>query len=122
VPEAPKWREFLDLFQPNERVRTFLRDFHGYALTAETADQVFVYHWGTGANGKSTFLEALAGVMGPYAHAMNAESFIGQTQSGDKATPDFAQLHGVRWLRVSELPAGEPLKESLIKGLTGGDV
>ncbi|UHC20432.1 phage/plasmid primase, P4 family (plasmid) [Methylobacterium currus] len=123
-PEAtcPKWDEFMKKFQPNENVRRFLQVFHGLAMTGLTGAQCFVYNYGTGANGKSTFMEALASLYGGYSDLLNAESITGQGQRrGDQATPDFAELPGVRYLRISELPRGEDLKEALVKSLTGGD-
>lgn len=123
-PEAtcPKWLAFLERFQPDPSIRRFLQAFHGLALTGMNGHQSFIYSYGKGANGKSTFMEALGELFGPYSDTLNAESLSGSGQRrGDQATPDFADLPGVRYLRVSELPRGEPLKEALIKALTGGD-
>jgi putative DNA primase/helicase len=123
-PDArcPRWTEFLERFQPDPAVRRFLQEFHGYALTGLSADQVLVFNWGGGANGKSTFIEAIARLMGPYAHTLNPESFTGQHQRrGDQATPDFATLPGARLLRVSELPRDAKINETLVKALTGGE-
>lgn len=120
--KCPKWEAFLDRFQPNKDVQKFLQVYHGLALTGMTGQQCFIYNYGSGANGKSTFMEAVAALWGPYADLLNAESITGQGQRrGDQATPDLAELPGVRYLRISELPRGEDLKESLIKSLTGGE-
>jgi putative DNA primase/helicase len=120
--ECPAWLAFLERFQPDPAVRRFLQVYHGLALTGLAGDQVFVFNHGTGANGKSTFVEALSQVFGDYGELLNAESLVGQGQRrGDQATPDFAILPGVRFLRVSELPRGEPLREALVKTLTGGE-
>ncbi len=109
-------------FQPNEKIRKFLQVYHGLALTGMTGQQCFIYNHGTGANGKSTCMEAVASLFGPYSDLLNAESLTGAGQRrGDQATPDFADLPGVRYLRISELPRGEPLKEALVKALTGGE-
>lgn len=119
---CPKWDEFLAYFQPDEAVRTFLRDFHGYGVTGLTGDQTLIFNYGTGANGKSTLTEAIWRLCGAYAHGLNAESVTGMSnRRGDQATPDFARLPGARLVRISELPRGEPLKESLVKMLTGGE-
>lgn len=119
---CPKWDEFMVRFQPNENIRRFLQVYHGLAMTGLTGAQCFVYNYGTGANGKSTFMEALASLYGGYSDLLNAESITGQGQRrGDQATPDFAELPGVRYLRISELPRGEDLKEALVKSLTGGE-
>ena len=119
---CPKWSAFMERFQPDPSVRRFVQAFHGLALTGMNGHQSFIYSYGKGANGKSTFMEALGELFGPYSDTLNAESLSGAGQRrGDQATPDFAELPGVRYLRVAELPRGEPLKEALIKALTGGD-
>ncbi len=120
--KCPKFLEFMERFQPNEEVRKFIQIYHGLALTGQTGQQCFIYSYGTGANGKSTFMEAMGALFGPYSDLLNAESLTGAGQRrGDQATPDFAELPGVRYLRISELPRGEPLKEALVKALTGGE-
>src|SRR5690606_28494486 len=85
-------------------------------------EQVFVYNYGLGANGKSTFMEALARLMGPYAQVLPPEAITGDLQRrGDQATPEFARLPGARMVRCAELPRGQGIKESVLKMLTGGE-
>lgn len=120
--KCPKWDAFLERFQPDPEIREFLQIYHGLALIGDISQQCFIYNHGNGANGKSTFMEALAELFGSYGDMLNAESISGQGQRrGDQATPDFAELPGIRYLRVSELPRGEQLREQLIKTLTGGE-
>lgn len=119
---APKFLAFMDKFQPNKNIRKFLQVYTALSLTGMTGQQCFVYLHGTGANGKSTYMEAMARLFGGYGDLLNSESLTGSGQRrGDQATPDFAELPGARYLRVSELPRGEPLKEALVKALTGGE-
>lgn len=123
-PEAtcPRFEAFLARFQPDLDVRRFIQIYHGYSMTGLTDEQVLVFNHGAGANGKSTFIEAICRLMGPYAEILNSESLTGQGQRrGDQATPDFARLPGARLVRISELPRGELLKEALVKALTGGE-
>lgn len=122
VAKCPRWMAFMERFQPDPTIRRYLQAYHGIALTGMNGHQSFIYSYGRGANGKSTFMEALGELFGPYSDTLNAESISGSGQRrGDQATPDFADLPGVRYLRVAELPRGEPLREALIKALTGGD-
>jgi putative DNA primase/helicase len=119
---CPRWDEFMQRFQPKQRVREFLQMFHGYCLTGLMGEQVFVYNYGLGANGKSTFMEALARLMGPYAQVLPPEAITGDLQRrGDQATPEFARLPGARMVRCAELPRGQGIKESVLKMLTGGE-
>lgn len=120
--ECPKWHEFLDLCQPNPAVQRFLQVFYGYSLLGIIGAQILLFHYGEGANGKSTLIEALARLFGPYAGTLNAESVTGtQSKGAGQATPDIAQLPGKRMVRISELPRGEMLREALVKQLTGGE-
>ena len=120
--QCPHWLEFLERFQPDEERRTFLQVFSGYCLTGLTDEQKLIFNYGKGANGKSTFVEALSRLLGAYAGQLNPESVTGTGhRRGDQATPDLAPLVGKRMVRVSELPKGQAVKEDLIKVLTGGE-
>lgn len=118
---CPKFDAFMLRMQPKEAIRRWLQVFHGLGLTGRTV-QALAFHYGSGANGKSTFINIMCDLMGGYAQTLSAESLTGQGQRrGDQATPDLARLPGARLVRISELPRGEPLKEALVKGLTGGE-
>lgn len=120
--KAPKWAAFMERFQPKAAIRRFLQVFHGYALTGMTGEQIFVFNYGLGANGKSTFMEQMARMMGDYAQVLPAEALTGDMQRrGDQATPEFARLPGARLVRCAELPRGQGFRESTLKLLTGGE-
>jgi putative DNA primase/helicase len=119
---AHRWEEFLEIFQPDETVRRFLQVYCGYALTGAADEQMLVFNYGHGANGKSTFMEAVSRALGQYARTLNAEAVSGDGQRrGDQATPEIAQLPGARLVNIAELPKGTYIKENLIKALTGGE-
>ncbi|MDQ6632482.1 MAG: hypothetical protein M3Y82_12140, partial [Verrucomicrobiota bacterium] len=54
---APIWEKFLQDVQPSADMRSFLRRLVGYSLTGDIREHVLPFHYGTGANGKGTFLE-----------------------------------------------------------------
>jgi putative DNA primase/helicase len=120
--ECPQWLAFMRRFQPKYEVASFLQRFHGYALTGLTGEQAFLFNYGLGANGKSTFMEALARLQGPYAQVLPPEALTGESQRrSDQATPEFARLPGARLVRCAELPRGESFREATLKMLTGGE-
>jgi putative DNA primase/helicase len=82
-----------------------------------------MYHWGSGANGKSVFLAVIAGVLGSsLSVSLPKETIMGQGERGaGQASPDLVRLLGKRMVRIDELKDGEALREDLIKRLTGGD-
>ncbi|MEO8358695.1 MAG: phage/plasmid primase, P4 family [Vicinamibacteria bacterium] len=97
----------------------YLQRVAGYALTGETREHALMFLYGTGANGKSTVLNALSGVLGDYAISAPMESFVATT--GDRHPTDLAMLRGARLVSASETESGRRWAESKIKALTGGD-
>lgn len=114
--------EFLAKLQPDRRMQIFLQIFHAYALLIGGNDeQKVVYHYGTGANGKSAFIEVLGRMAGTYRTVVAPETITGESQrAGQQASPDIARLHNARLATIEELPKNAPLKEELIKALSGG--
>lgn len=118
---ATRWLAFVGKVQPNPDNLRFLQIWHGLGLTG-LVEQAFVLNYGTGANGKSTFIETLAELQGEYAVTLPAEAIVGdQQRRGDQATPDLAKLPGARLVRCGELPRGQTFRENILKLLTGGD-
>lgn len=117
---CPRWLEFLDQVLPDREVQEFLRRAVGYTLTGITTEQVLFFAHGNGANGKSTFLESLAGVMGDYARQADPELLLnlGAVTAHPTGTAD---LQGARLVVCSEIDEGRRLAEAKLKRLTGGD-
>lgn len=123
-PDAtcPKWLAFCERFQPDPGNRRFLQTAAGRGMLGGASTQVLVFLFGDGANGKTVWVEVITRILGAYAGRLKPESITGLgEQAGDKATPDFARLAGKRMVAISELPRGVPLKEALIKTMTGSD-
>jgi len=118
---APVFDAFLATVLPPD-VAAFLQRFFGYCLLGLNTEQVLLFFYGAGRNGKSTFMDAICRVLGDYAVTLAIESFSGEaTRGGGDATPDLARLPGARLVSASEPEAGAKLKEALIKTLTGGE-
>ena len=80
----------------------------------------FVGDTGTGANGKSVFLETTCGLLGTDYAMAAPHGFLIATKS-DKHPTEVADLHGKRLVAATETEDGCRLSESLVKQLTGGD-
>jgi putative DNA primase/helicase len=91
----------------------------GYALTGDTREQVLFILYGTGANGKSTFLEVLRALLGEFARQTDFSTFL--VRSSDTVRNDLAKLAGARFVTAVEAEEGRRLDEALVKQLTGGD-
>ncbi|ODN66253.1 hypothetical protein A6302_04455 [Methylobrevis pamukkalensis] len=118
---APRFGAFLEEMLPDERTRVYVQTFNGLSLTGVPI-QKLLFHYGFGANGKSIFLEVVHRVFGDFAITLAAETVSGTSErSAQGATPDLARLYGKWGVRIPELPKGQPLRESLVKTLTGGE-
>lgn len=119
--QAPTWNRFLERVQPDPEMRAFLARLAGYCLHGEVKDHVLPFHYGTGANGKGTFLEqALLKVAGSYG-AKLTDSLVYQSERGTTPYLEIAGLCGKRLALGEENSEGGKLNESLLKAITGGD-
>ena len=116
---CPQWAAFLARVLPDEAVRAFVQRLAGYALLGDVRDHVLPVFWGTGANGKSTYLEAVQYVMGDYARTIPSSVLL--VDRNDKHPTERAQLAGLRLAVANETNAGRALDEGTVKQLTGGD-
>jgi putative DNA primase/helicase len=118
--ECPLWIEFLDrIMDGNQNLISFLQRAIGYSLTGDTGEQCFFIFWGTGANGKTTFLQTINAMLGDYAKQTPTETLVVKKKG---AIPnDVARLKGVRFVTASEAEAYDRLAENLIKQMTGSD-
>lgn len=122
-PEADRstWERFLtEVFDGNEDLIRYLQKAIGYSLSGDTREQCFHILHGEGANGKSTFLEALADALGEYAGTAAPETFLASNQPRNIGD-DIAALKGRRMVFTSETGKGRKWDESRIKQLSGGD-
>src|SRR5829696_1980661 len=115
---APVWAATLERTLPSEAVRQFFKKLCGYALTGDVSEQLLAVLYGTGANGKSTVLNALLAVLGGY--GMQAAPDLLVAKKGTHPT-ELADLFGMRFVASIEVEDGSRLAESLVKQLTGGD-
>ncbi len=121
-PDAPHpvWNAFLErVLDGDQELITFMQRAIGYSLTGITDEQcLFILH-GFGANGKTTFLQAISEVMAEYAMQTPTETLL--VKSKGAISNDVARLKGARFVTASEAEAEQRLAENLIKQMTGGD-
>lgn len=118
--QCPQWRAFLArITGDNQELQSFLQRMAGYALTGLTREHALFFLYGTGANGKSVFLNTLSGIAGDYATTASVETFI--DSQNEKHPTDLAALRGARLVTAIETEEGRRWAESKLKALTGGD-
>jgi putative DNA primase/helicase len=117
--EAPVWSGFLKrIMQDDESMITFLQRAAGYALTGDSSEECIFMLYGTGANGKSKFIDALAFMMGEYARKTAIHTIM-EMKYESALSSDIAALKGVRFAYASEPNKGKRLDEGKIKDVTG---
>ncbi len=116
----PIWSSFLERVTAGDtELQGFLQRYIGYCLTGTVNEHVFVFAYGTGANGKSTFMNTILKIFGDYGTVADVGTFIASNQ--DRHPTDLAKLHNVRFAVAQETQRGRKWDEAKIKSLTGGD-
>lgn len=117
---TPVWDGFLDWMTCGDAtLRDFLQRICGYALTGDTREHALFFLYGTGGNGKGTFLTAIIGCMGDYARTSPIDTFT--EAKGERHPTELAMLRGARLVTAQETQEGRRWAEARIKELTGGD-
>jgi putative DNA primase/helicase len=117
---CPIWHAFLDrIMAGNHNLIGFLQRAIGYALTGVIREHVLLILWGTGRNGKSTFLNILRTLLAAY--AMKAPSELLMVSNNDRHPTERADLFGKRFVAAIETEQGRRLAEVFVKEVTGGD-
>jgi putative DNA primase/helicase len=98
---------------------SYLQRLVGYCMTGSTREQAFIVLHGSGANGKSTFLNILKLILGSYQAAAQFATFT--ATATETIRNDLAALRSVRLVSAAEPDEGVRLAEGIVKQLTGGD-
>ena len=118
--EPVLWRSFLhQVTQGDEERELFLRQAAGYALTGDTREECLFFCYGSGGNGKGTFIGALHAILGDYAVNASMDTFL--ASRFERHSTDLAMLAGARLVIASETQQGRSWDEQRVKALTGND-
>jgi putative DNA primase/helicase len=82
-------------------------------------EEALFFFYGGGFNGKSTFVNTIAGVMGTYYKSASTDTFVAHSQPQHSC--DIAALAGARLVSAVETSEGSFWDEAKIKALTGRD-
>lgn len=126
MPVTPKnpvlWLRFLDdIFDGDKELIRYVQKSLGYSLSGLTSEQCVFFLYGSGRNGKSTFLEVIRTILGEYATNIQPESIMVKNNNSS-ANTDIARLKGARLVTSVEPNEGMRLNEGLLKQLTGDDM
>jgi P4 family phage/plasmid primase-like protien len=119
---AVRWLQFLDeVFLGDRELLDWIHRFCGYMLTASTREQMLLFLFGHGSNGKSVFTGVIESLMGEYGRTLQPTSLCDDKRAAGGATADLASLDGMRLVTSAEAEEGSRFAESLLKGLVAGD-
>jgi len=119
---AIKWKVFVEqIFEGDKELIDWVKRWCGYLLTGSTQEHLFVFCYGSGANGKSVFAETLTYILGDYARVITPETLTDSKRSAGGSSSDIADLIGARLALCSETENDKALAESLVKSLVSGD-
>lgn len=93
----------------------------GIWLCGESNLQKLVFFCGLGANGKTTYIELMAWLLGDYSKRIATEMQMHHQRSSQGPSPDIVGLKGQRLIYCNEVEEGRRLAEARVKELTGGD-
>ena len=118
-----RWMQFLDEITNGDKdLQEYIQRCVGYSLSGSNAEQCAYFLYGMGNNGKSTFLDTIADMMGSYASNTQPDTLMLQSRlgsAGGGANSDIARLKSARFVSCEEPTEGMRLNEGLLKQLTG---
>jgi putative DNA primase/helicase len=91
----------------------------GYCLTGSVCENALFFLYGSGGNGKSTFLETARAILGDYART--APTGMLMASKSDRHPTEVAGLRSIRMAIATEVEEGRAWDTARIKALTGGD-
>lgn len=114
------WEEALDtFFCGDEELIEYVQKVAGIASIGKVYVEALIIAYGDGRNGKSTFWNAIARVLGTYSGAISADILtVGCKRN---AKPELAEARGKRLLIAAELEEGMRLSTSNVKQLSSTD-
>lgn len=115
------WLDSLNLiFQGDQELIEYVQRIVGLAAIGEVYQEAIYIAYGDGSNGKSTFWNTIAAVMGDYAGLISADVLTVGCKRNVK--PELAEVKGKRLLIASELEEGQRLSTSIVKQLCSTDL
>ena len=113
------WLDALDtFFCSDQELIDYIQEVVGLAAIGKVFVETLVIAYGEGRNGKSTFWNTIARILGTYSGNLSAETLmVGKTN----AQPEMAELKGARLVIASELEEGMRLNTARVKQLCSTD-
>ena len=114
------WLDALNkTFLNDQELIDYVQEVVGLAAIGKVYMEAMIIAYGDGRNGKSTFWNTVARVLGGYAGNVSADTLTVGCRRNVK--PELAELKGVRLALAKELEEGTRMNTSVVKQLTSTD-
>ena len=108
-----------NFFCGDKELMDYVQQTVGLAAIGKVYQEALIIAYGEGSNGKSTFWNAIAKVLGSYSGGMSADALtVGCKRN---VNPEMAELKGKRLVIAAELEEGMRLNTSIVKQLCSTD-
>ncbi len=115
-----EWLDTLELiFQGDSELIDYVQQIAGLCAIGNVYLEELIISYGVGSNGKSTFWNSVAGVLGSYSGNISADTLTIGCKRNVK--PELAEAKGKRLLIAAELEEGMRLNTSTVKQLCSTD-
>lgn len=117
---ADLWQKSLDLFfcHDLELIR-YVQEIVGMAAVGRVYAEQMIIAYGGGANGKSTYWNSIARVLGTYCGGISADALTANCKRNIR--PEMAELKGKRMVIAAEMEEGVRLSTSVLKQICSTD-
>ena len=106
-------------FCGDQELMDYVQQTVGLAAIGKVYQEALIIAYGEGSNGKSTFWNAIAKVLGSYSGSISADALTVGCKRNVK--PEMAELKGKRLVIAAELEEGMRLNTSIVKQLCSTD-
>ena len=114
------WKDALDsFFCCDKELIDYVQQIVGLSAIGKVYVEALVIAYGEGSNGKSTFWNTIARVLGTYSGTISADALTVGCKRNVK--PEMAELKGKRLVIAAELEEGMRLNTSIVKQLCSTD-
>jgi len=119
---AERWERFLrEIFAEDNDLIAYVQKACATAMLGYNRQQVLYILYGTGANGKSVFLNTLLWTLGDYGGNIPRDALLVQSQAQDARRTAYASLVGIRFAVLDELEDRSRLSSTALKDLTSNN-
>lgn len=111
--------KFMESVFTDPSLREYMWEHLASCLIGENKNQVFHIYLGVGSNGKSQITDLMQACLGDYFGSVPITLLTEKRQAIGNATPELMALKAIRYAVTAEPCKGEPLREGMMKQLTG---